>query len=162
MTIKKIISVGLCILTISTLTTLPASAAKSADFGDCQIISKVRLFNESKLKKLSQYILCANFDDFIKKELMTLYQKLDNLVVSNISVANELNETTNSGNSNSIGRQLENIFSFVDTINQKYCNDQFKKTNSNDSLCYLTANLDTKIRTLITRIDKINNSQNNI
>lgn len=57
--------------------------------------------------------MCVSFDHFITKYLITVYKKLINLEVSDISVANELNETANDGNSNSIGSQLDNIFSFM-------------------------------------------------
>ncbi len=155
MIIKKIVSTMLCILTISSVTTLPTSAARSADCSNAQIDDQVQLFNKTKLKKLNWYILFASFDHFVTKDLMTVYKKLNNLKVSDISVANELNETANDGNSNSIGSQLDNIFSFMDIINEKYYTNQLKTPNLNDSKCYLTANLNTKIRNLITKIDQV-------
>ncbi len=160
MIIKKIISTVLCILTIASLTILPVSAARSGDYSNVQIDNQVQLFNKTKLKRLNWYILCASFDHFITKDLVTVYEKLCSLEVSDISVANELNETANGGNSNSIGSQLDNIFSFMDIISEKYYTDQSKKTNLSDSKYYFAANLNTKIRNLITRIDQVSNLQN--
>lgn len=155
MNIKKIVSILLCTLAISSFTVIPTSAARSADCNNTQIDDKVQLFNKTKLKKLNWYILCAGFDNFITKDLMTLYQKLNNLIVSDISVANEINENSSGGNSNSIGSQLDNIFSFMDIAYKKYYTSLSTKSNLDDSKYYFTVNLNTKVRNLITRIDQV-------
>lgn len=160
MIIKKIVSTILCILAISPVTTMPTSAARSANCSNAQIDAQVQLFNKTKLKKLNWYILCASFDHFVIKDLITVYKKLNNLEVSDISMANELNETTNSANSNSIGSQLDNIFSFMDDVSEKYYTNQSKKSDFDNLKCYFTANLNTKIRNLIQRIDQVSNLQN--
>lgn len=99
--------------------------------------------------------MCASFDHFIAKDLLIVYKKLYALKVYNISVAKELNETASDGKSNSIGSQLNNIFSFMNIISEKYYTNQFEKNNLNDFKCYFTANLNTKIGNLITRIDRV-------
>ncbi len=157
MIIKKIISTVLCMLILLSSTTLPISAAWNGCCSNAQINNQVQLFNKTKLKKLNWYILCGSFDHFITKDLITVYKKLIDLEVSDISVANELNKTANGGNSNSIGSQLDNIFSFMDIVSEKYYTNQFEKTDLRDSRCYFIANLNTKIRNLIARIDQVSN-----
>lgn len=124
MNMKKIISTLLFVSLTSSLSTLSVSAAKSV-LGNTQIASKVNLFNESKLKKLNQYILQINTKNPITKDLINLYQKLDNLPVSDINIANEINEPAKEYLSTSIGSQLERLFSFLDIINRKYTQDTF-------------------------------------
>lgn len=157
MIIKKIISTVLCMLILLSSTTLPISATWNGCCSNAQINNQVQLFNKTKLKKLKWYILCVSFDHFITKDLITVYKKLIALEVSDISVANELNETANGGNSNSIGSQLNNIFSFMDIIIEKYYTNQSKKSDFDNLKCYFNANLNTKIRNLITRIDQVSN-----
>lgn len=96
MNIKKFISIGLCTLTLSTALVFPTSAAKSADLKNKQIVSKVEEFNNSRLAKLRHYIWKTNYK-FVKngkvdvvRSLISLYKRLDNLVVSNVDVADNL------------------------------------------------------------------------
>lgn len=97
MKIKKIVSIVLFTLTFSaSLLTLPAYAAKSADINNKQIVNKVEQFNNSRLAKLRNYIWKTNYK-FIKsgkvdvvRNLITLYRKLDDLVVSSTNIADEL------------------------------------------------------------------------
>lgn len=123
MNIKKFISIVLCVFTILSSALFKASAAKSvklSKLSNPQIFVEVMVFNDSKLKMLNWYISHINPYHLMTKSLTMLYQKLDDLIVSDINVANELNETANSSNSNSIGFQLENLFSFLDTIGETF------------------------------------------
>ena len=94
--IKKIISIGLCALTLSTSASLPAFAARSADPNNLQIVNKVEQFNNCELATLRTYIWKTNYqfvkDDKVNllRDLIALYRRLDKLVVSNIKAANEL------------------------------------------------------------------------
>ncbi len=125
MSTKGFISTLLCVFLISSLSTLSVSAAKSTNLENAQIVDKVKLFNESKLKKLNRYILQINTKNPITKNLVNLYQKLDNFLVSDINIANEINEPANKYLSTSVGSQLERLFSFLDIINRKYTQDTF-------------------------------------
>lgn len=108
---KKIISTILCILTISASTVFPVSAAKSANLSNTQIVNKVNLFNSSRLEKLDYYIYRTDIESIIVRDLVDLYKRLDNLVVSDIDIANELLAPANIYDSTSIGSQLEDLFS---------------------------------------------------
>ena len=108
---KKIISTILCILTISASTVFPVSAAKSANLSNTQIVNKVNLFNSSRLEQLDYYIYRTDIESIIVRDLVDLYKRLDNLVVSDIDIANELLAPANIYDSTSIGSQLEDLFS---------------------------------------------------
>ncbi len=160
MNIKKIISIIFFFLTILSSTMLTASAAKSvklSKLSNPQVLVKVIDFNESKLNMLNWYISHINPYHPMAKSLITLYQKLDDLVVSDISVANELNETANSSNSNSIGCQLENLFSFLDTIGETFGRNPFEKSNPTYFSRYFAPKLNTKIKNLFERINQVSN-----
>ncbi len=160
MNIKKIISIICCFLTILLSTILTTSAAKSvklSKLSDPQVFIKVMDFNNSKLIMLNWYISHTNPYNPMAKSLINLYHKLDNLVVSDISVANELNETANSVNSNSIGCQLENLFLFLDTIGETFGRNPFEKSNSTYFSSYFAPKLNIKIKNLLERIDQVSN-----
>ena len=160
MNIKKIISVIFCFFAILSSILVPASAAKSVKLtklSNPQVFVEVIVFNDSKLKMLNWHISHVNPYHPIAKNLITLYQKLDDLVVSDISVANELNETANSGNSNSIGCQLENLFSLLDTIGETFGRNPFEKSNPSYFDRYFATNLNNKIKNLFDRIDQVSN-----
>ncbi len=119
MNIKKIISIGLCALTLSTSASLPAFAAISADPNNSQIVNKVEQFNNTALAALRKYIFETNYQ-FVKEgkekakivhDLIVLYQRLDRLVVSNINVANELWPSPGSYNLGSISTNLGMLIS---------------------------------------------------
>lgn len=160
MNIKKIISIICCFLTILLSTILTTSAAKSvklSKLSDPQVVIKVMDFNDSKLRMLNWYISHITPDNPMAKSLIKLYQKLDDLVVSDIRVANELNETANSVNSNSIGCQLENLFLLLDTIGETLGRSPFDKSNSTYFSCYFAPKLNIKIKNLFERIDQVSN-----
>lgn len=125
MNIKKFISVGLCALTVATSLAIPVSAAKSADPNDSQIVSKVEQFNNSGLAKLREYIWKTNYK-FIKdskvdivKDLIALYRKLDDLVVSSIDIADDLCPSYSIFHplaSNSIGGHVDLLIMFLGSI----------------------------------------------
>ncbi len=125
---KKIISTILCILTISASTVFPVSAAKSANLSNTQIVNKVNLFNSSRLEKLDYYIYRTDIESIIVRDLVDLYKRLDNLVVSNMAIANELLAPANIYDPISIGSQLEDLFSCLFTIDYNSSHD-----NLNDS-----------------------------
>ncbi len=151
MNIKQIISVGLCIITISSLTVCPVSAAKSASLENAQIVNQVKLFNESKLKELNQYILKINTKHPITKDLINLYQKLDNLVVYNINTADELNMHANLYHKSlKIGSLLEHLFNFLEIIEKPYTQDTFTAEMRASSI----------MKSLNKRLDEINISNN--
>ena len=131
---KKIISTILCMLTISASTIIPVSAAKSANLSNTQIVNKVNFFNSSRLEKLDYYIYRTDIESYrtdsrsiIVRDLVDLYKRLDNLVVSDITIADELLAPANIYDSTSIGSQLEDLFSCLFTIdynsNHDYLND---------------------------------------
>lgn len=151
MNIKQIISVGLCIITVSSLTVYPVSAAKSASLENAQIVNQVKLFNESKLKELNQYILKINAKHPITKDLINLYQKLDNLVVYDIKIANELNTHANLYNKSlEIGSLLEHLFNFLEIIEKPYTQNTFTAEMRASSI----------MKSLNKRLDEINVSNN--
>ncbi len=117
MNIKKIISIGLCALTLSATLSLPASAAKSADPNNSQIVNKVNLFNSSRLEKLDYYIWQININNCITEDLIALYNRLDKLIVPNISIANSLVAPFNIHNIYSIGSQFDILFIYLNMLN---------------------------------------------
>lgn len=151
MNIKKIISVGLCIITVSSLTMFPVSAAKSADLNNIQIVNRVEEFNKSKLEKLDYYIWKINTKHNISEDLINLYQKLDNLVVSDISIADELNSHANLYHKSlKIGSLLEHLFDFLEIIEKPYTQDTFTAEMRASSI----------MKSLNKRLDEINISNN--
>ncbi len=139
---KKFISTILCMLTISASTIIPVSAAKSADPNNSQIVNKVNLFNSSRLEKLDHYIYRTDIesyrtgiDSIIARDLVDLYKRLDNLVVSDITIANELLAPANIYDPISIGSQLEDLFSCLFTIDYNSSHD-----NLNDSTNLIFSN----------------------
>ena len=125
---KKISSTIVCILTISASTVFPVYAAKSANLSNTQIVNKVNLFNSSRLEKLDYYIYRTDIESIIVRDLVDLYKRLDNLVVSNMAIANELLAPANIYDPISIGSQLEDLFSCLFTIDYNSSHD-----NLNDS-----------------------------
>lgn len=151
MNVKKIISTGLCILTISSSIAFPISAARSADLSNTQIVNKVEQFNNSKLKKLDYYIWKINTKNFITGDLISLYQKLDSLVVYDINIANELNKPASQYHKSlEIGSLLEYLFDFLEIIEKPYTQDTFTAEMRATSI----------IKSLSKKIDQINISKN--
>ena len=117
MNIKKIISIGLCALTLSTSASLPAFAAKSADPNNLQIVNKVEQFNKSRLNELDYYIWQIGTKNCITSDLIALYNRLDKLIVPNIHIANSLITRFNQYNANSIGSQIDLLFAYLYQLN---------------------------------------------
>ncbi len=160
MNIRNVALIIFCFLITMTSMLIPVSAAKTiklSKLSNPQILIKVMDFNDSKLSMLNWYISHINPYHPMAKSLITLYQKLDDLIVSDISVANELNETANSSNSNSIGCQLENLFSFLDTIVETFGRNPFEKSNPTYFNRYFAPKFNTKIKKLFERIDQVSN-----
>lgn len=143
---------------LSTISTAyAAKSVKLSKLSNPQVFIKVIDFNDSELRMLNWYISQINPDNPMAKSLIKLYQKLDDLVVSDISVANELNETANSINSNSIGYQLKNLFLLLDNIGDIFGRNPFEKSNQIYFSHYFAPKLTTKIKNLLERIDKASN-----
>lgn len=117
MNIKKITSIGLCALTLSTSVSLSASAARSANPNNSQIVSKVEQFNKSRLKILDYYIWQININNCITEDLIVLYSRLDKLIVPNINIANSLVAPFNIHNLYSIGSQFDILFGYLGMFN---------------------------------------------
>lgn len=160
MNIKNVALIIFCFLIIMTSIIIPVSAAKTvklSKLSNPQILIKVIDFNESKLNMLNWYISHVSPYHPMAKNLITLYQKLDDLIVSDINVADELNETANSNNPNSIGYQLDNLFSFLDTIGERFGRNPFEKSNPTYFDRYFAPKLNAKIRNLFERINQVGN-----
>lgn len=171
MNIKKIISIELCALTLSTSVSLPAFAAKSADSNNLQIVSKINLFNSSRLEKLDYYTWRINIESYrtgigsiISRDLVNLYKRLDNLVVSNINIADELLAPPNTYDSNSIGPKLEELFSCLFEIDYNNHDNDYtnpiipeKKQSKLSNTCIELAEMRAKliIENLNNRLDQI-------
>lgn len=131
MSVKKIISTILCVLTISTSPIFQVSAAKSADPNNVQIVNSVNLFNCLTLEKLDYYIWRTDIESGIVRDLIDLHKRLSNFVVYDISTANELLAPYNIYDSISIGSQLEHLFSCLFIIDyNSYHNNTYENVNS--------------------------------
>ncbi len=154
MNIKKIISIGLCALTLSTSASLPAFAAKSADPNDTKVVNTVKQFNNTSLNELDYYIWQIGPQNCITSDLIALYNKLDKLIVPNINIANNLITRFNQYNANSIGSQLDLLFAYLYQIDTNLKRINVNKLESSKILA-AEKNARTIISTLNPQIDLI-------
>lgn len=126
MSFKKFISAFMSVLCVGIAFAGQADAAKSADSSDAHVVAEVEKFNKEKLHRLQKYIEQIGPKSPITNDLKVLYDKLNDLVVSDIKIALELNEPYNCDfPSSKIGHQLGLLFGFLDIINREYTQDTF-------------------------------------
>ena len=126
MNFKKFISIFMSALCVAIAFASQADAARSANLKDAHIVAEVDKFNKEKLHKLQKYIEQIGTQSPIASDLKVLYHKLNDLVVSDIKFALELNEQYNRDlPSPKIGHQLSRLFEFLDIISQEYTQDTF-------------------------------------
>ena len=95
----------------------PTYAAKPANLNNTQIVSEVKKFNNSRLIRISDCIKHTHINSKILRDLINLYKRLDNLVVSDIIVAYDLNAPANIYDNYSIGSQLARLCWCLTVIN---------------------------------------------
>ncbi len=126
MSFKRFICVFMSVLCVAIAFAGQADAARSADSSDVRIVAEVEKFNKEKLHELQKYIEQIGIKSGITNDLRVLYDKLNNLVVSNIELALELNAPYNRDlPSPKIGHQLSRLFEFLDIISREYTQDTF-------------------------------------
>ena len=147
MSFKKFISVFMSVLCVAIAFAGQADAARSADSSNAHIVAEVDKFNKEKLHKLQKYIEHMEPKSPITSDLKVLYDKLNDLVVSDIKLALELNEPYNPDlPSPKIGHQLGRLFGFLDIISREYTQDTFTAQMRSVSI----------IKFLIRSVDQVN------
>ncbi len=144
MSFKKFISISMSVLCVAIAFAGQADAARSANLKDAHIVAEVDKFNKEKLHKLQKYIEQIGPKNPIASDLKVLYNKLNDLVVSDIKLALELNEPYNCDfPSPKIGHQLGRLFGFLDIMSRKYTQDTFTAQMRSVSIIkFLIRNLD--------------------